>query len=58
MVQRPRLYSPPALRRRKPRRDFCFYYLNGYAKELKKLRKRWLKLPNQLEVDELMAQTD
>ena len=25
------------------------------AKELKKLRKRWLKLPNQLEVDELIA---
>jgi transposase len=28
------------------------------AKELKKLRKRWLKLPNQLEVDELMARAD
>jgi transposase len=28
------------------------------AKELKKLRKRWLKLPNQLEVDELIARAD
>ena len=28
------------------------------AKESKKLRKRWLKLPNQLEVDELMARAD
>src|SRR5262249_7617710 len=28
------------------------------AKELKKLRKRWLKLPNQLEVDALMARAD
>jgi transposase len=28
------------------------------AKELKKLRNRWLKLPNQLEVDELMARAD
>ncbi|HVI77823.1 MAG TPA: ISL3 family transposase [Candidatus Acidoferrum sp.] len=28
------------------------------AKELKKLRKRWLKLPNQWEVDELMARAD
>jgi transposase len=28
------------------------------AKELKKLRKRWLKLPNQLEVDELLARAD
>ena len=28
------------------------------AKELKKLRKRWLKLPNQLEVEELMARAD
>jgi transposase len=28
------------------------------AKELKKLRKRWLKLPNQLEMDELMARAD
>ena len=28
------------------------------AKELTKLRKRWLKLPNQLEVDELLARAD
>jgi transposase len=28
------------------------------AKELKKLRKRWLKLPNQLEVDALIARAD
>src|SRR5919198_1278416 len=28
------------------------------AKELKKLRKRWLKLPNQLEVDELIARAE
>jgi transposase len=28
------------------------------AKELKKLRKRWLKLPHQLEVDELIARAD
>jgi len=28
------------------------------AKELKKLRERWLKLPNQLEVDELLARAD
>jgi transposase len=28
------------------------------AKALKKLRKRWLKLPNQLEVDELIARAD
>ena len=28
------------------------------AKELKKLRKRWLKLPNQLEVEELIARAD
>jgi transposase len=28
------------------------------AKELKKLRNRWLKLPNQLEVDALMARAD
>jgi transposase len=28
------------------------------ANELKKLRKRWLKLPNQLEVDELIARAD
>jgi transposase len=28
------------------------------AKELKKLRKRWLKWPNQLEVDELIARAD
>jgi transposase len=28
------------------------------AKELKKLRKRWLKLPNQLEMDALMARAD
>jgi transposase len=28
------------------------------AKELKKLRKRWLKLPNQREVDELVARAD
>ena len=28
------------------------------AKELKKLRKCWLKLPNQLEVDELLARAD
>ena len=28
------------------------------AKELKKLRKRWLKLPNQLDVDELIARAD
>jgi transposase len=28
------------------------------AKERKKLRKRWLKLPNQLEVDEVMARAD
>ena len=28
------------------------------AKERKKLRKRWLKLPNQLEVDELSARAD
>jgi transposase len=28
------------------------------AKELKKLRKRWRKLPNQLEVDEVMARAD
>jgi len=28
------------------------------AKELKKLRKRWLKLPKQLDVDELIARTD
>jgi transposase len=28
------------------------------AKELKKLRKRWLKLPNQLEVEEVMARAD
>jgi len=28
------------------------------AKELKKLRKRWLKLPNQLAVDELIARAD
>ncbi len=27
-------------------------------KELKKLRKRWLKLPNQLEVDALIARAD
>ena len=28
------------------------------ATELKKLRRRWLKLPNQLEVDELIARAD
>lgn len=28
------------------------------AKELKKLRKRWLKLPNQLEVDALIARAE
>ena len=28
------------------------------AKALKKLRKRWLKLPNQLEIDELIARAD
>jgi transposase len=28
------------------------------ANELKKLRKRWLKLPNQLDVDELIARAD
>ena len=28
------------------------------VKELKKLRKRWLKLPNQLEMDALMARAD